>query len=160
MPQRMIRTESAGGVVLNRAGQVLIVNQKGTSWSLPKGHVEAGEDALAAARREIEEESGVAELDYVGECGSYSRYKIDADGGEDRSELKTIRMFLFTTVQSVLSPTGGDNPEARWVEREEVAGFLTHPKDREFFRSVLERLRAEGDGTGLKVHDTQSINDT
>src|ERR1700755_3050812 len=62
--QRMIHTESAGGVVLNGAGQVLVVTQKGTSWSLPKGHVEDGEDALAAARREIHEEAGVTQLEY------------------------------------------------------------------------------------------------
>lgn len=142
----MIRTESAGGVVLNRAGQVLIVNQKGTSWSLPKGHIEEGEDALTAARREIHEESGVTQLDYAGEYGSYSRYKIGADGDEDESELKTIHMFLFTTVQSALKPTDGDNPEARWVEREEAAAYLTNPKDRQFLLSVLERLRAEADG--------------
>jgi 8-oxo-dGTP pyrophosphatase MutT (NUDIX family) len=142
----MIRSESAGGVVLNRAGQVLIVNQKGTSWSLPKGHIEDGEDALAAARREIEEESGVTELDYAGECGSYSRYRIGADGGEDESELKTIHMFLFKTMQSALRPTDGDNPEARWVESEAAAAYLTHPKDRQFLRSVLERLRAEANG--------------
>ncbi len=139
----MLRTESAGGVVINRAGQVLVVSQKGTSWSLPKGHVEEGEDALAAARREIFEESGVTDLEYLGDCGAYSRYRLGADGGEDTSELKTIRMFLFRTPQSALFPSDGDNPEARWVESCEVAAFLTHPKDREFFLSVLERLRAE-----------------
>lgn len=139
----MIQTESAGGVVLNGAGQVLVVNQRGTSWSLPKGHIEEGEDALSAARREIFEEAGVSQLEYAGECGSYTRHRIGADGGEDTSELKTIRMFLFTTKQAVLSPTDADNPEARWVEREEVTGFLTHPKDREFFLSVLERLRVD-----------------
>jgi 8-oxo-dGTP pyrophosphatase MutT (NUDIX family) len=143
----MIRTESAGGIVLNRAGQVLIVNQKGTSWSLPKGHIEDGEDALSAARREIEEEAGVTQLEYAGAFGSYSRYRIGADGVEDESELKTIHMFLFKTVQSALSPTDGDNPEARWVEREEATAYLTHPKDRQFFRSVLERLRREADGS-------------
>jgi ADP-ribose pyrophosphatase YjhB (NUDIX family) len=147
----MIRTESAGGVVLNGAGQVLVVNQKGTSWSLPKGHIEEGEDALTAARREIFEEAGVSQLEYEGECGSYSRYKIGADGGEDASELKTIYMFLFKTKQAVLSPTDGDNPEARWVESDEVASFLTHTKDREFFLSVLERLRAEGVGAEPQV---------
>ena len=143
----MIRTESAGGVVLNGAGQVLVVNQKGTSWSLPKGHVEEGEGALDAARREIFEEAGVSQLEYEGECGSYTRHKIVADGGEDETELKTIRMFLFTTKQAVLSPTDGDNPEARWVDGEDVAAYLTHPKDRQFFRSVLERLRAEPGGS-------------
>ena len=142
----MIHTESAGGVVLNGAGQVLVVNQKGTSWSLPKGHIEEGEDALAAALREIQEETGVTQLEYLGDFGSYTRHKLSADGGEDESELKTIRMFLFRTKQAVLFPTDGDNPEARWVEREEVASFLTHPKDREFFHSALERLREEADG--------------
>jgi 8-oxo-dGTP diphosphatase len=137
----MIRTESAGGVVLNGAGQVLVVNQKGTSWSLPKGHVEEGEDALDAARREIYEESGVTQLEYEGECGTYARYKIGADGGEDASELKTIRMFLFRTKQSALFPVDGDNPEARWVDKQQVTSFLTHPKDRQFFASVLERLK-------------------
>ncbi len=139
----MLKTESAGGVVLSRAGQVLVVNQKGTSWSLPKGHVEEGEDALAAARREIFEEAGVTALEYLGDCGSYARFKLGADGGEDTSELKTIRMFLFRTPQSALFPSDGDNPEARWVERAEVAAFLTHPLDRQFFAGVLERLRAE-----------------
>jgi ADP-ribose pyrophosphatase YjhB (NUDIX family) len=139
----MIRTESAGGVVLNRAGQVLVVNQKGTSWSLPKGHVEEGEDALAAARREIFEESGVTELEYLGDCGAYTRYRLSADGGDDASELKDIRMFLFRTPQSALFPSDGDNPEARWVEASEVAAFLTHEKDRQFFLSALERLRDE-----------------
>ena len=139
--QRLIHTESAGGVVLNGAGQVLVVNQKGTSWSLPKGHVEEGEDALAAARREIQEEAGVTQLEYLGDFGSYTRHRIGADGGEDRSELKTIRMFLFRTKQAVLFPVDGDNPEARWVDKQQVASFLTHPKDREFFNSLLEQLK-------------------
>jgi hypothetical protein len=58
--------------------------------------------------------------------------------------LKTIRIFLFRTPQSALVPSDGDNPEARWVEPREVAAFLTHSKDRQFFLSVLERLRDEG----------------
>jgi 8-oxo-dGTP pyrophosphatase MutT (NUDIX family) len=53
----MIETKSAGGVVLNTTGEVLVVSQHGTSWSLPKGHIEDDEDAMTAARRETEEES-------------------------------------------------------------------------------------------------------
>ena len=129
----MIHTRSAGGVVLNGSGQVLVVSQHGTSWSLPKGHVEAGEDTLAAAKREIYEESGVTDLTLVRELGSYQRFRIGRDGGDDRSELKTIFMFLFETTQTTLSPADAENPEARWVDSEEVAGLLTHAKDKEFF---------------------------
>jgi 8-oxo-dGTP pyrophosphatase MutT (NUDIX family) len=129
----MKETETAGGIVLNSQGLVLVVNQNGTSWSLPKGHIEEGEDKLSAARREIYEESGITDLILVRELGTYQRYKIGVDGSDDRSELKTIHLFLFTTNQNELSPVDPDNPEARWVEKEEVAELLTHPKDRAFF---------------------------
>jgi 8-oxo-dGTP pyrophosphatase MutT (NUDIX family) len=134
----MKRTESAGGVVINRRGQVLVVSQHGTSWSLPKGRIEAGEDYLAAARREIHEEAGVTELELIGELGSYERYRLNGSN-EDRSELKTIHMFLFKTEEEELSPIDPENPEALWVDRERVAELLTHPKDREFYlREFLE----------------------
>ena len=140
MRQAALHTESAGGVVLDARGRVLLVSQHGTSWSLPKGHVEAGEDALSAARREIYEESGVSQLELVGELGSYSRHRIGKDGGEDASELKTIHLFLFETAQTTLAPLDADNPEARWVEPRRAAEMLTHPKDREYFLSVIESV--------------------
>lgn len=136
----MIHTESAGGVVVNGEGRVLLVSQHGTSWSLPKGHLEEGETPLVAARREIHEETGVTQLELVRPLGSYSRYRLGADGGEDRSELKTIHLFLFRTGVTELAPLDPDNPEARWVERESVAALLTHAKDREFFASILKTI--------------------
>jgi 8-oxo-dGTP pyrophosphatase MutT (NUDIX family) len=138
--QKMKRTESAGGVVINRRGEILVVSQHGTSWSLPKGHIEEGEDPLTAALREIHEETGVTQLKLVRELPSYARYKLSGTGGEDRSELKTIHMFVFTTDESELSPIDPENPEARWVDRTKVAELLTHPKDREFYvQEFLER---------------------
>jgi ADP-ribose pyrophosphatase YjhB (NUDIX family) len=130
----MKRTESAGGVVINLRGEVLVVSQHGTTWSLPKGHLETGEDPLQAAHREILEETGVEELELIAELGSYSRYKLSATGGEDRSELKTIHLFLFVTKQEALRPIDPDNPEARWVDKTEAAELLSHPLDREYYR--------------------------
>ena len=141
MPQpaetlHMKRTRSAGGVVTNEQGQVLVVSQHGTSWSLPKGHIDAGEDALAAACREIYEESGIRDLQLVRELGTYERYKIGIDGGDDFSEWKVITMFLFRTSEELLRPVDPENPEARWVEKAEVVPLLTHEKDQEFFRRL------------------------
>jgi ADP-ribose pyrophosphatase YjhB (NUDIX family) len=132
----MRETRSAGGVVTNGDGKILVVSQRGTSWSLPKGHIDPGEDALTAAKREIAEESGIGELELIGELGTYQRYRIGVNGQEDRSELKSITMFLFKTNENTLKPTDPDNPEARWVARNDVANLLTHPKDREFFSSI------------------------
>lgn len=135
-------TESAGGIVLNSINEVAVVSQHGDSWSLPKGHVDAGETPREAAEREVVEETGITELAFIRELGSYERYKIGKEGkGEDESELKRIHMFLYKTLQQALAPTDTDNPEARWVPIDEVSRLLTHPKDKEFFDSVKGALK-------------------
>ena len=139
-PQNTRHTQAAGGVVINSEGKVLVVNQQGNSWSLPKGHIDPGEDELTAAKREIIEESGITELELVKNLGWYQRYKIALDGGDELSELKTIHMFLFKTTQLKLAPQDPDNPEARWIDKEEVVNLLTHRKDKEFFLQVLDKL--------------------
>ncbi|MCI0565782.1 NUDIX domain-containing protein [bacterium] len=136
-----MRTRSAGGVVLNPEGEILVVNQKGDSWSLPKGHIDGGENAITAAKREIYEEAGITDLELVKELGAYERYKIGKGGiGEDVKELKKITMFLFKTNEHELEPVDLDNPEARWVNKDEVAELLTHPKDKEFFQQIAGEL--------------------
>jgi len=132
-----ILTKTAGGVVLNSKGLVLVVNQNNNSWSLPKGHIDPGETVLEAAKREIYEESGVGRLELIKEIGSYERYKIALDGGDDLSELKVITLFLFNTDVKELSPHDPANPEARWVDKDKVANLLTHYKDKEYFESII-----------------------
>jgi len=137
---------SAGGVVLNRKGQILVVNQRGCSWSLPKGHIEKGESILEAARREIYEESGVKKLKFVRLLGSYERSRMGSTGGEvparsnDGAKKKKLTFFLFETDRDALQPIDPDNPEARWVDRRDAPELLTHPKDREFLLQVLQEI--------------------
>jgi ADP-ribose pyrophosphatase YjhB (NUDIX family) len=136
----MIKTVSSGGVVLNEKGDVLVVSQHGNSWSLPKGKLDPGEDKLSAAKREIYEESGVSELEMIKELGTYKRYKIGLNGGEDKEEYKTITLFLFKTSQIELDPQDGDNPEAKWVKADQVAPMLTHPRDKEFYEEIMHEF--------------------
>ena len=117
-----------------------MISQHGTSWSLSKGHIEKEESVIDAARREIYEESGINKLELVRELGSYQRYKISKHGGDDQSELKTIHMFFFKTDTDDLKPIDLENPEARWVAKDEVADLLTHPKDKEFFLRVAKEM--------------------
>ena len=134
------KTETAGGVVISKKKKVLVVNQRGKSWSLPKGHIEEGEDAKTAAIREIEEETGILRLTYIKKLGSYVRYKIGIDGRDDLSELKEIHMFLFTTDELKLAPQDPNHPEARWIHPDDVEALLTHPKDKVFFKTIRPQI--------------------
>jgi len=130
-------SHSAGDVVLNMRGEVLVISQRDKSWSLPKGKIKQGENPRTAAVREIAEESGVTDLTFIRILKSYSRYTMTNTGQEDPQRLKRITMYLFTTQQEDLHPMDPRIPDAKWVEKSDVAAMLTHPKDQEFFLSVL-----------------------
>ncbi len=136
----MRHSTSAGAVLIGPNDKVAVVSQHGTSWSLAKGTLEKGEDKLIALKRELNEEVGITEFQIIKELGTYERYLIGKNGGEDESERKTITFFLCTTKQEELKPQDPENPEARWVEPRKVADLLTHPKDKEFFRKALPEV--------------------
>ncbi len=133
-------SHSAGGVVLNSLGEVLVVNQRNNSWSLPKGKINPGEDPRDAAAREIAEESGITDLTLIKLLKSYSRYALSNTGGNDKQNLKRITMYLFITNELDLHPADPRVPEARWVPKEQVKAMLSHPKDQDFFDDVLPEL--------------------
>ena len=147
----MKKTNSAGGVVLNKKGEVLLVSQHGTSWSLPKGHIEKNENALEAAKREIYEESGITDLKFIKNLGSYRRYRISKENLDDKSELKTINIFLFKTEQEKIKPVDRENPKARWVDKKDVANLLARKKDKKFFLRILKNIRHEKSCNLLKT---------
>lgn len=136
----MTYRNSAGGVVLNPKGEMILVLQRNGVWSLPKGKIEEGEDRVDAARREIREECGIADLQYVEILGSYTRYAIDDTGAEDRRLLRRITVLLFTTTETRLHPADPRIREACWVTPANAVGLLGAPKDQEFLASVLPRL--------------------
>jgi ADP-ribose pyrophosphatase YjhB (NUDIX family) len=125
----MLCSQAAGGVVVDPHGRVAVVRQRARTWSLPKGHVDPGEGVLEAARREIHEECGLADLELVRELGSYTRLGV----GRGLAERKTITLFLFRSPNADLEPLDPANPEARWVAPESVAEILSNPADGRFF---------------------------
>lgn len=134
---------SAGGVVLHPNGNILIVQQRDGSWSLPKGKLKEGEYPREAALREISEETGVLDLKLIKLLGSYSRYALTNTGGENTDRLKRITVYLFTTTaaqEQSVRPMDSRISEARWVHIEEAATMLTNPKDQEFFVSIIPEL--------------------
>ena len=57
--------DAAGGLVSNKRGDYLLISRNGM-WDLPKGHREEGEDIKVTALREVQEETGVDQLELRG----------------------------------------------------------------------------------------------
>jgi len=128
---------SAGGIVLNNKNQVIIVNNKSKSWTFPKGHIEPNEDPLTAAKREIFEETGISNLKFIKNLGTYDREKFKPKKGKS---IKRIFMFLFESDQKELNPIDPNNPEAKWIDKEQVLNIFTYQEERLFYLKILSSL--------------------
>jgi len=137
------RIRTAGGIVLGEHATVAMVCHKNDNgrWFFPKGHVESGETEEETARREIMEETGLVNLEYLDDLGAYERYHMTPDGQIERSEIKEMHMFLFGVhADSALSPAF-EIGEAKWIPASRVAVECTSARDRAWFASIYHRIK-------------------
>jgi len=115
---------AAGAVIFRRSdrGIRLLVLRAYKNWDFPKGLIEPGEDALAAARREVLEETGLAELAYP--FGDEFKETLPYSGN------KIARYYLAETdaekIELPVSPERGrpEHHEYRWISFDEAEDLL------------------------------------
>ncbi len=78
--QEIVREPTAGGIVFRRDKngevEILLIQDHKDRWTIPKGHIEEGETAQQAAKREIGEEAGLHDVDMLGWLGKiHFRYR-------------------------------------------------------------------------------------
>jgi len=117
-------TRAAGAVIFRRSdhGIRLLVLRAYKNWDFPKGTIEPGEDALAAAKREVQEETGLAAIDYP--FGDEFRETVPYANN------KIARYYLAETdiekIELPVSPELGrpEHHEYRWVSFDEAEDLL------------------------------------
>ena len=108
---------------------LLVRSSDGTAWVLPKGHIESGEDAPSAARRELLEEGGVVGA----EIGTLSTHEYDK--GEERVR---VRYFL---VRAKRFETPEEDRPQRWESEKDALSLLDFDDARAVLREGAARLR-------------------
>lgn len=105
---------AAGGAVFNNGKVLMIYRRK--FWDLPKGKIDPGESPLQAALREVEEETGLSQL----EPGPHLTDTLHTYTQNKKRMLKTTHWFLMKTSQQILTPQlEEDIEQAEWIEPEE-----------------------------------------
>ncbi|MDQ2844800.1 MAG: NUDIX hydrolase [Actinomycetota bacterium] len=133
---------SAGGLVVRtesgiRSGALIgRLDRRGRlRWSLPKGHVEAGETTEQAATREVEEETGISGR-ITARLGSVD-YTFTAAGKRIH---KRVHHFLMVAIGGELSDADIEVTEVAWVPLEELDERLAYAGERRLARRATELL--------------------
>jgi 8-oxo-dGTP pyrophosphatase MutT (NUDIX family) len=137
---RRVEETSAGGLVVDgtngdaRAALIGRLDRRGRlRWSLPKGHVEAGETNEDAAIREVMEETGITGR-VLAPLGTIDFWFV-ADG---RRVHKTVHHFLMVALGGELSDEDVEVEQVEWVPLVELADRLAYDDE----RRLVERVPA------------------
>lgn len=71
--------KGVGMMLLNAEGHVFVakrLDQLAEAWQMPQGGIDDGEDARAAALRELEEEIGTSKAEIIAESADWMRYDL------------------------------------------------------------------------------------
>jgi 8-oxo-dGTP pyrophosphatase MutT (NUDIX family) len=135
----VIREFSAGGVCVRRMrgrDYVAAVRVKGgTVLALPKGHIDPGESAAEAARREVREEAGVTG-ELVEKLGDV-KYWYSRDG--DRV-MKIVAFFRFRYVSGSVADHDHEVDSAEWVPLEDAPRLLAYRGEKQMAEAALSSL--------------------
>ena len=130
-----LEVNAAGGLVSNRRGDYLLINRLGL-WDLPKGHQEAGEDIEVCALREVQEETGVDQLEV-------RRLICITDHVYLRNNIWHLKHtwwydMLYTDPTNLTPQKEEDITKAAWVAKSSLPPFLknTYPSIVEVFREA------------------------
>ena len=132
---RTFRLAPAAGGVVMVDGQFAAIERHGIP-DLPKGHIEEGEDAAAAALREVEEETGLSGLSLVRQLPtSWHCYLY-----EDEWRLKPTYWYLMHTddPDHIQPQTDEDITEVTFLGAYDLEWFLKNT-----YRSIAETLGQE-----------------
>jgi putative (di)nucleoside polyphosphate hydrolase len=145
-----------GVMLANRAGRVFVGQRidakEGDRWQMPQGGIDEGEDVLAAAFRELEEETGVgrAHATVLATAREDLIYDLPVDlmgklwGGRYRGQRQSWVLMRFTGSDGDIRLDAHRPAEFcayKWVEPAELPGLLV-PFKRRVYEAVVAEFAA------------------
>ncbi|MCW3113781.1 MAG: hypothetical protein JWR18_2177 [Segetibacter sp.] len=118
MPSKIV---AAGGIVSNEENKILFQFRRG-KWDLPKGKLEEGETIEDCAVREVEEETGLQNIQ-LGELLGVTNHFYKENGKDLEKETHWFTMSVSGD-QALVPQLEEDITELKWVSKDEIKDYL------------------------------------
>ena len=138
-----------GAIVLNKENRVFVGKRKDNpvnKWQMPQGGVNAGEELIDAMKRELQEETGIKNIEILKEVNGWSEYELPDYllgkiwKGKYRGQKQKWFVVRFLGSDSEINLQTG-NPEFiewQWLDIENLPKVIV-----DFKKKVYEKLLPE-----------------
>ena len=139
----VVREPTAGGIVFRHnqktgAIEFLLIQDAKNRWTIPKGHIEEGEQSKETAEREIREETGLQEMEVLNWLGKISfRYRRVSS-----LVLMTTEIFLVRAKGDTdkLLPEDWMN-DCKWLDSKDALDKIEYEDIEKIILLGLNRIR-------------------
>ncbi len=140
-----------GVALFNQRGQVFVGERIDTpgAWQMPQGGIDPGEDAKAAAFRELKEETGTDKAEFIEIMDHTVSYDLPPEllgkmwGGNFRGQQQYWIALRFTGQDSDIILDDDDRPEFsewKWVDLKDITNLIV-PFKRDVYQHVIQAFR-------------------
>jgi bis(5'-nucleosidyl)-tetraphosphatase len=134
---------SVGGIIRYQStefnkdhSEFLLLRNKRGFWGFPQGHKERGENEIQTLQREVQEETGITNLDIHQYIGKIQYKYFRADGVRSEKEVKFY--FATTPVREVV--ISNEHEGFKWTTYQEALSMLDHRQ----LKSIILKGRRRG----------------
>lgn len=132
--------KSAGAVIFRKEKDTikyLLLHYEAGHWDLPKGHIEKGENLEEAARREIEEETGIKDIKFISDFKETIKYFYKRDS---KKFFKIVVFFLAQTKTKDVK-ISYEHQGFKWLPYEKAREQLTFRNAKDVLKKANDFLR-------------------
>ena len=137
-------------MLVNPHGLVFVasrIDTPGDNWQMPQGGIDAGEDPAAAARRELEEETGTTQAELVAESRAWLSYDLPDDligkiwKGKYRGQTQKWFLMRFTGQDSDINIHAhhAEFNAWKWVPLDSLVPLIV-PFKRDLYQQVIDEF--------------------
>ncbi len=129
--------ETSCGVVLINLGSILLLEYPQGHWDFPKGHLEEGDESRqAAARRELEEETGIDDVDIVEGFEMRTEYSFRHKGKRIH---KQVYWYIGITEQMEVT-ISHEHRNHLWLDWDQAMEVLTHKESQDILAAAQRHM--------------------
>lgn len=132
--------EKSCGIIIFREQEkrfYLVLQYRAGHWGFPKGHVEKGEEEKETVLRELEEETGISEVEFI--PGYRQRIDYYFYRGEQKIN-KEVYFYLGKTSEKKVQ-ISHEHRDYKWLTYEEAMATLTFQNARNILKEAKQFLQ-------------------